>query len=359
MPKSAAETSSSRVMTGKRIAIVGAGVAGLAAAYDLARAGHQVTIFEAAPEAGGLAAGFKAADWDWSLEKFYHHWFASDKHMLGLIDELGWRDQVIFRRPYTVVFFDGKFQPLDSYVEALEVQPAALLHSGCDSLRGGGRLSPAHPLVAASGEIDRRCLDAQMGPGAGLRHDLAADAGRQVRRGKPARRQHGLVLGQAQVPHDPARHVPGRVSSLHRQAGRRGARPGHGNPPELPGREHHARASRERPGRLVVATASGPETFDAVISTSSPALMSPPGARSAGGVYRQPARAQVDGRGGAGDLAEAPVDPVVLAQPAQRGRLPVSRPGGAHQLHGRRTLRGRSPDLLRRLPGSEATSISS
>src|SRR5450759_539430 len=107
-------------MTGKRIAIVGAGVAGLAAAYDLARGGHQVTIFEAAPDAGWLAAGFKAADWDWSLEKFYHHWFASDKYMLGLIDELGWRDQVIFRRPYTVVFYDGKFQPLDSYVEALK-----------------------------------------------------------------------------------------------------------------------------------------------------------------------------------------------------------------------------------------------
>ena len=60
----------------KRVAIIGAGVAGLAAAYDLNRAGHQVTIYEAAPGVGGLAAGFKAPHWDWSLEKFYHHWFA-------------------------------------------------------------------------------------------------------------------------------------------------------------------------------------------------------------------------------------------------------------------------------------------
>ncbi|MDH5606973.1 MAG: FAD-dependent oxidoreductase, partial [Anaerolineae bacterium] len=59
-----------------KIAIIGAGYAGMAAAYDLAKDGHTVTIFEAAKHVGGLAAGFKEPHWDWSVEKFYHHWFA-------------------------------------------------------------------------------------------------------------------------------------------------------------------------------------------------------------------------------------------------------------------------------------------
>lgn len=83
----------------KRIAIVGAGFAGLSAAYDLAKAGHQVTIFEAAPVVGGLAAGFKAPEWDWSLEKFYHHIFQSDSDLIGFIKEINADDLMFFTSP--------------------------------------------------------------------------------------------------------------------------------------------------------------------------------------------------------------------------------------------------------------------
>lgn len=98
----------------KNIAVLGAGIGGMAAAYDLARAGNQVTIYEAAEVAGGLASGFKEPHWEWTLEKYYHHWFTTDRHVLQLIDELGWRESVIFKRPYTVVYWEGKFYPFDS-----------------------------------------------------------------------------------------------------------------------------------------------------------------------------------------------------------------------------------------------------
>ena len=101
------------------IAIIGAGFSGMAAAYDLRRAGHHVTIFESDDHVGGLAAGFKDPGWDWSVEKFYHHWFASDKHMLGLIKELGLQDMVLFPRPLTVMFYNGRFYPFDSIIKAL------------------------------------------------------------------------------------------------------------------------------------------------------------------------------------------------------------------------------------------------
>ncbi len=43
-----------QVKTGKKVAIIGSGPAGLAAAQQLARAGHDVTVFERSDRIGGL-----------------------------------------------------------------------------------------------------------------------------------------------------------------------------------------------------------------------------------------------------------------------------------------------------------------
>ena len=102
-----------------KIAVVGAGYAGLSAAYDLVKAGHQVVIYEANDRPGGLAMGFKEPGWDWSVEAYYHHWFASDQHMLDLIKELGLSEKVRFPRPYTVMLHKGKWYPFDSVLQAL------------------------------------------------------------------------------------------------------------------------------------------------------------------------------------------------------------------------------------------------
>lgn len=103
----------------KQIAVIGAGIGGMSAAYDLNQAGHHVTIYESADFVGGLAAGFKENGWDWWLERFYHHWFTSDKAIFKLIGELGWSKQVVIPHPKTVVYYKDKFYPLDSPLAAL------------------------------------------------------------------------------------------------------------------------------------------------------------------------------------------------------------------------------------------------
>ncbi|MCC6616972.1 MAG: NAD(P)/FAD-dependent oxidoreductase [Anaerolineae bacterium] len=90
------------------IGIIGAGAAGLAAAWDFVRAGHHVTIYEAEDRVGGLAGGFRDDGWDWWMEKFYHHWFETDSDILKLADELGVRDKILFPHPRTSYWIDGK-----------------------------------------------------------------------------------------------------------------------------------------------------------------------------------------------------------------------------------------------------------
>jgi protoporphyrinogen oxidase len=110
------------------IAIIGAGVAGLTAAYELTQGGHRVTVFEAADRPGGLASGFKDEGWEWSLERFYHHWFASDDAVIGLIEELGARNRLFFPWPTTSLYYQGRIYPLDSPVPWLKFMPISQLH---------------------------------------------------------------------------------------------------------------------------------------------------------------------------------------------------------------------------------------
>lgn len=90
------------------VGIIGAGAAGLAAAWEFVGAGHQVTIYEAEERVGGLAGGFRDDGWDWWMEKFYHHWFETDADLLELAEELGLRDKILFPHPKTSYWINGK-----------------------------------------------------------------------------------------------------------------------------------------------------------------------------------------------------------------------------------------------------------
>jgi len=108
------------------IAIIGAGFTGLSAAWELHKAGHTVEIFEANPFPGGLAAGFKEPEWEWSLEHHYHHIFTSDHDILGFLAEIGLSDTVVFKSVRTATRLDGQQYQLDSPLSLLQFPKLSL-----------------------------------------------------------------------------------------------------------------------------------------------------------------------------------------------------------------------------------------
>src|SRR5438445_280201 len=100
-----------------KVAILGAGFTGLSAALKLLEDGHQVVLIEKESDIGGLAMGFIKKDWQWSLEKGYHHWFTNDTNVLNLAQKLNFK--VIIKRPQTEVFIENKILPLDSPLSLL------------------------------------------------------------------------------------------------------------------------------------------------------------------------------------------------------------------------------------------------
>ncbi len=109
----------------KHVAIVGGGFCGLSAGYELSREGIRVTIFEQDSEIGGLAGSFKVGGT--KLEKFYHHWFTNDEHVMGLIGELGKQDQVVLRPTRTGMYYANNFFKLSSPLDLLKFTALPLI----------------------------------------------------------------------------------------------------------------------------------------------------------------------------------------------------------------------------------------
>lgn len=103
------------------VAIIGGGFAGLAAAYELGKKGYQTYLFERMGELGGLAGTFEIEGT--RLERGYHHWFTSDTHIVGLMEELGLGDRVMWI-PSKVGWFDhGKIWNMVTPLDLLRYSP--------------------------------------------------------------------------------------------------------------------------------------------------------------------------------------------------------------------------------------------
>jgi protoporphyrinogen oxidase len=99
------------------IVIVGAGFTGLSAAYDLVKAGHKVVVLEREPAVGGLASGFQVGEF--TLERFYHHWFTNDVHVMDLIRDIGREGEVVFRPTRTGMYYANTIFRLSTPLDLL------------------------------------------------------------------------------------------------------------------------------------------------------------------------------------------------------------------------------------------------
>ena len=108
-----------------RIAIAGAGVAGLTAAYRLGQQGHEVDVYERWPGLGGMAATLDVGGGT-LLERYYHHWFTSDRHIVGLMEELGLADTIEWRPSSMAFFVDDATRAFTTPLDLLRFSPLSL-----------------------------------------------------------------------------------------------------------------------------------------------------------------------------------------------------------------------------------------
>ncbi|MGC9521967.1 MAG: phytoene desaturase family protein [Anaerolineae bacterium] len=93
----------------EKVVVIGAGMAGLTAAAYLARAGHQVTVFEQFEEIGGVTATLREDGFGWDLGPLLLEGFAPDERAGRILKDLGVADQVdlaVGDRAYVFPDFD-------------------------------------------------------------------------------------------------------------------------------------------------------------------------------------------------------------------------------------------------------------
>ncbi len=105
--------------------------------YRLAKAGHQVTLFESAPELGGLASAWELNGITW--DRHYHVTLLSDSHLRDLLKEFGLDDEMKWVETRTGFYMDGRLYSMSNSVEFLKFPPLSLV----DKFRLGATIAYA------------------------------------------------------------------------------------------------------------------------------------------------------------------------------------------------------------------------
>ena len=104
------------------IAIVGGGIMGITLGYYLSKQNHQVEIFEASPDLGGLAGPLVLPDGT-AVDRFYHAILSSDSQLADLCAELGLSDQMRFNQTRMGFYWHGGIYSMNNVVEFMRFPP--------------------------------------------------------------------------------------------------------------------------------------------------------------------------------------------------------------------------------------------
>ena len=108
-----------------RWAIVGGGMLGMTLAHRLAQNGQQVTLYEAAPEWGGLASAWQLGDVHW--DRHYHVTLLSDLRLRKLLAELDLEDSIRWVETKTGFYTNGSLYSMSTSLEFLRFPPLTFL----------------------------------------------------------------------------------------------------------------------------------------------------------------------------------------------------------------------------------------
>ncbi|RMF93119.1 MAG: NAD(P)/FAD-dependent oxidoreductase [Candidatus Schekmanbacteria bacterium] len=92
-----------------KVVIIGGGVAGLSAAYELSKKGADVILLEKAPVLGGLASSFPLESS--YIERYYHFICLNDFALFSLLKELGIDKRLNWVYTKMGLFYKGKIYP--------------------------------------------------------------------------------------------------------------------------------------------------------------------------------------------------------------------------------------------------------
>jgi len=109
-----------------RVAIIGAGVGGLAAAHRLSTQGHRCDVYERWPGLGGQAATLDVGG-GVRLERYYHVALTTDRHLKALYEEIGLPEELEWLRSNVAIFADGQSHAFTSPLDLLRFRPLNVL----------------------------------------------------------------------------------------------------------------------------------------------------------------------------------------------------------------------------------------